>query len=197
MERTKRQLAAQARQALAQILTTLDRGQAVAMFADRYISASKRPELKSNPEQYREMLDALRRESLLFAVMHAESVLPRYLPKPRRRARRGMTHAQAVKVFREISLEELARIRRWNPNDVFEFRRDLAIYEGLTARWAATPRTERRQSEAGGPFADRCALLLDPSMLDRARRSAAKFRSELIRLTNRVLRETFRPRRQK
>jgi hypothetical protein len=195
MELTRQSFAKLSQQALAQFLLALDENQMVPAFADRYISAFKRPELKSNPEQYAEMVAALRRESLLFALLHAETVLPRYLPRPKRRITRSLSEAQAVKIFRESALEHLARIGHWNPNEVYEFRRDLAIYESLAARRAPVPRSGQRQAEAGGPFADRCALLLDPSMLERARLAASEFRGKLMRLMNRVLRETFQPHR--
>ncbi|MCL6566229.1 MAG: hypothetical protein K6U09_07380 [Acidobacteriia bacterium] len=195
MELNRRQLARLARQAANTLVGALEHKGLVARFAEGYIEAAKRPELKANTEQYRETLGALRREALLCMLLHAEAVLPRYLPKPKRRAHRDFTEAQAVKIFRESLLEELARTDRWNPNDVFEFRRDLAIYESLTARRAAAPRTERRPSEAGGPFADRCALLLDPSMLERARAAANRFRGQLMRLATRALREVFQTKR--
>lgn len=194
MELTRQLLIKLSQQAFAELLLALDEGQVVAAFVDRYVSTARRPELKSNPEQYAEMAGALRRESLLFALLHAETVLPRYLPQPKRRGGRNLSEAQAVKIFRESALEHLARVGRWNPNEVYEFCRDLAIYESLAARPVPAPRRGRRQAEVGGPFADRCALLLDPSMLERARRAAGEFCGKLMRLTNRVLRETFQPR---
>ncbi len=187
----RRQLARLARQTANTLAGVLEHTGVVARFAEGYIGVAKRPELKAHVEQYGEMLAALRREALLFMLLHAETVLPRYLPRPKRGARRNFSATQAVQVFRESLLEELARTGHWNPNEVFEFRRDLAIYERLTARRAAAPRTERRPSEAGGPFADRCALLLDPSMLERARAAANRFRGRLMRLATRALRETF------
>jgi hypothetical protein len=191
MELNRRQLARLARQTANTLAGVLEHTGVVVRFAEGYIGVAKRPELKAHAEQYGEMLAALRREALLFMLLHAETVLPRYLPRPKRGARRNFSATQAVQVFRESLLEELARTGRWNPNEVFEFRRDLAIYERLTAHRAAASRTERRQSEAGGPFADRCALLLDPSMLERARAAANRFRGQLMRLATRALRETL------
>jgi hypothetical protein len=188
----RRQLARLARQTANTLAGMLDHSGLVSRFAEGYIGVAKRPELKFHAEQYGEMLAALRREALLFLLLHAETVLPRYLPRPKRGAHRSLSATQAVPVFRENLLEELARTCRWNPSEVFEFRRDLAIYESLTARRAAAPRTKLRPSEAGGPFADRCALLLDPSMLERARAAANRFRGQLVRLATRALRETFR-----
>ncbi len=195
MELNRRQLARLAQQAANTLVGALEHKGLVARFAEGYIEAAKRPELKANTEQYGETLGALRREALLCMLLHVEAVLPRYLPNPKRRAHRNFTAAQAIKIFRESLLEELARTCRWNPNEVFEFRRDLAIYESLTARRAAIPRTESRPREAGGPFADRCALLLDPSMLERARAAATRFRGQLMRLATRALREVFQTKR--
>lgn len=195
MELNRRQLTRLAQQTANTLIGVLEHKGLVARFVEGYIESAKRPELKANTEQYGETLGALQREALLFMLLHAETVLPRYLPKPKRRTANHLHETQALKIFRESLLEELARTYRWNPNEVFEFRRDLAIYESLTARQATVPRTERRQSEAGGPFADRCALLLDPSMLERARAASNRFRVPLMRLATRALREVFQTKR--
>jgi hypothetical protein len=49
---------------------------------------------------------------------------------------------------------------------------------------------------ASGPFVDRTALLLDPSLMEQARRAAGKFQIELNAASDRVLRRVFSRRRE-
>jgi len=43
------------------------------------------------------------------------------------------------------------------------------------------------------PFVGRVALLLDPSMLEQARRASRKFHGDVERLAQKLLRQTLRP----
>jgi hypothetical protein len=51
------------------------------------------------------------------------------------------------------------------------------------------------RATASGPFVDRVALLLDPSLMEQARRAAGKFQLELNAAADRVLRKVFSRRR--
>jgi hypothetical protein len=44
---------------------------------------------------------------------------------------------------------------------------------------------------APGPFADRCAMLLDPSLMEKARAAASELHSELEKIASRVLANAF------
>ncbi len=44
---------------------------------------------------------------------------------------------------------------------------------------------------ASGPFVDRVAMLLDPSLMEQARREAGKFQNELNAAADRVLQKVF------
>ncbi len=64
------------------------------------------------------------------------------------------------------------------PSETQMFRRDLEMYR----RWGQRPAAAVSAGRAGeSPFRDRCALLLDPAMMEQARRGAADFESEILR----------------
>ena len=65
------------------------------------------------------------------------------------------------------------------------FGKDLAIY----ARWRernATLSAKSLRSANDAPFPDRCAILLDPAMMEQARRAAALFQTDLLRIGARI-----------
>ena len=69
---------------------------------------------------------------------------------------------------------------------------------GTTSSYTRTSphTTQRRQGRSAraitsGPFVDRTALLLDPSLMEQARRAAGKFQMELNTAADRVLRGIF------
>ncbi len=83
----------------------------------------------------------------------------------------------------------------WSDDDAQEFWRDLELYEKLTAREPRRPARRVARAPASGPFVDRVALLLDPSLMEQARRAAGKFQLELNAAADRVLRRVFSRRR--
>lgn len=86
----------------------------------------------------------------------------------------------------------LGQALRWNNEDAQEFWRDLELYEMLSSR---EPSHAARRAAASGPFVDRVALLLDPSLMEQARRAAGKFQPEIDAAAERVLRKVFSRRR--
>ena len=81
----------------------------------------------------------------------------------------------------------------WSDEDADEFWHDLELYENLTAHEARRQQGRSDRAIASGPFVDRVALLLDPSLMDQARRAAGKFQMELNAAADRVLRKDFLP----
>jgi hypothetical protein len=102
---------------------------------------------------------------------------------------------QAAEASREELLGALAGALRWSAADAEEFRRDLDLYAQLGARTPLPKRPRKPAAPVEGPFADRCALLLDPSMLDNGRRAAGNFLSELEAAAGKALASVFRRRR--
>ena len=79
----------------------------------------------------------------------------------------------------------------WTDRDAEEFWRDLELYEQLAAREPRRPAQRASRTAASGPFVDRVAMLLDPSLMEQARRAAGEFQVELNAAADRILRRTF------
>jgi hypothetical protein len=211
-----RELVVRAREAAAVLLATLDHNEMVGRFLDMYAAEHRRPGRADQPTFYREQLQMIRRESILAAVMRIEAALPARLKvsvtvrgsarlpkkkkkgkeaaraKPRRSSAGVDLAIPFLDLFREEFFVALGQALRWNNEDAQQFWRDLELYEMLSAREPARP---ARRAAASGPFVDRVALLLDPSLMEQARRAAGKFRLEVDAAADRVLRKVFSRRR--
>jgi hypothetical protein len=206
-----RELVVRAREAATQLLATLDRDELVARFLDLYAAEYRRPGRADQPAFYREQLERIRRESVLAAVLRIEAALPTRLKvsvavrgakrpwkrmkgrrtKPRPRAKAALELAiPFLDLFREEFFVALGEAMEWSEEDASEFWRDLDIYRMLSTRGSA--RTARAKAgAASGPFVDRVALLLDPSLMEQARRAAGRFQLEVHGAADRVLRKVF------
>ena len=91
----------------------------------------------------------------------------------------------------------LGRAWNWNVEDRRQFRRDLLLYSECAMRQAKEADLRKREKVQAEepPFAGRVALLLDPSMLDQARRAARTFYGDIGRITQKLLRQTLHSRR--
>ncbi len=208
MPLAREQLAVLAAETVNKLLAALEQDRLVARFVDTYVADYRRRGLKAHPLRYRELLSTINREALLAMVAEANAELPRYLrharthrgtpgARPQRSASGGMraAEAQAADTFLEEFFSRLAGTLRWTEADAEEFHRDLDLYAQL-ALGRPKPGARRAPPQpAEGPFADRCALLLDPSMLPEARRVAGKFQAEIEHVTQRILASVFRPHR--
>jgi hypothetical protein len=97
-------------------------------------------------------------------------------------------------LFREEFFFALGQAMDWADEDAHEFWRDLDVYRLLSTRKSL--RARRGSGAASGPFVDRVAMLLDPSLMEQARRAAAKFQVEIHATADRVLRKVFSRRRE-
>jgi hypothetical protein len=191
----------------------------VPRFLDMYAAENRRPGRADQPSHYREQLETIRRESLLAMVLRAEAALPTRLKvhvtvretKRRVKPKKGKKSAKArrakkksprkpgmdlaiplLDLFREEFFVALGQALRWTDEEAQAFWHDLELYESLAA---SEPRRDARRAIASGPFVDRTALLLDPSLMEQARRAAGKFQMELNTAADRVLRGVFSRRR--
>jgi hypothetical protein len=211
-----RELVVRAREAAGMLLATLDRNEMIARFLDMYAAENRRPGRADQPSFYSEQLQMIRRESILAAVMRIEAALPARLKVsvtvrgPRRRLakkKKGKKIARTKRraksdgldlaipfldLFREEFFVALGQSLSWSNEDAQEFWRDLELYEMLAAREPSRP---AGRAAASGPFVDRVALLLDPSLMEQARRAAGKFQLEINAAADRVLRKVFSRRR--
>src|SRR5271155_6235922 len=195
-----RELAVRAREAAALLLASLDRNEMVQRFLDMYAAEYRRAGRADQPAHYREQLETIRREAILAMVLRIEAALPTRLKvsvsvrdttrrkKPKsKKQKKGAKKRKARKpalelaiplldLFREEFFVALGQWLRWSDDDANEFWYDLELYEKLSGRQhveAGKPRrTPRRRASASdsGPFVDRTALLLDPSLMEQARR---------------------------
>jgi hypothetical protein len=212
-----RELAVRAREAAALLLSTLEREEMVQRFLDIYAAETRRPGRADHPAHYREQLETIRREAILAMVLRVERALPTRLrvrvtvrgPARRRTAKKskGKKRAAAKRrrafhatlelaiplldLFREEFFVALGQALNWKNEDAEQFWHDLELYEKLSARDFRRGRGGAALGGASGPFVDRTALILDPSLMEQARRAAARFQVGLNATADRVLRKVF------
>jgi hypothetical protein len=196
------------------ILATFEQRRLVPAFVDAYVRKHNRRELKVSPLRNRELLLMLTRESLVAMAARLQAELPRRLWPKGRGARKPQpaAAAQAADSFLQAFIEAIAASLRWSPGDVAEFAADVALYRRMAAFAAqrampATPargradrsgRTSplhlrsRAMDRAPGPFADRCAMLLDPSLMEKARAAACELHRELETIATAALTSALR-----
>lgn len=205
-----RELVVRAREAAVALVRAVDRDEMIAKFLDVYAAENRRPGRADHPGHYREQLETIRREAILTMVLRIEGALPRRLKvhvpmrnvrQQRKPARKGRTRSRKpvrrrtawefsipiLDLFREEFFTALGQALEWTERDAEEFWRDLEVYENLRA---VEQKRSGRSARAvpAGPFVDRVAFILDPSLMEQARRAAAKFESELDTAADRVLR---------
>jgi hypothetical protein len=217
-----RELVIRAREAATLLLATLDRDELVPRFLDMYAAENRRPGRADQPGHYREQLETIRREAILAMVLRAESIFPARLKvhvtvratksrgksaksgkggkktKALAKGRRAQGWDLAIPLldlFREEFFVAIGQALRWTEDDAQAFWRDLDLYETLTANEPKRRPTRAIRTAASGPFVDRTAFLLDPSLMDQARRAAAKFQTELNAAADKALRHAFARRR--
>ena len=213
-----RELVVRAREAASLLLATLRRDEMVARFLDVYAAEFRRPGRADQPGLYREQMETIRREAILAMVLRIEAALParlrisvsvRSAKRPQKKKKgKKFAHARRAKrkasldlvipfldLFREEFFVALGQALDWTDSDAQEFWHDLELYERLAGREPRHPAGRSARAAASGPFVDRVALLLDPSLMEQARRSAGQFQTELNGAADRVLRKVFTRRR--
>ncbi len=161
------------------LLRALETDRLVGRFVDAYVAEFDRRVLE-DPARYRELLTTIGREALLVMVGRVYSELHPVRPRARGGASADF-QAEGTGAFFQELLASLARGLRWSKTDLGEFRRDLDFYAHAPA----------------SAFADRCALLLDPSMLEQARHAAIRFQVEIENTAVKLLRGVLRLRRKR
>ncbi|HXZ20039.1 MAG TPA: hypothetical protein VEG63_08815 [Candidatus Acidoferrales bacterium] len=155
-------------------------------YAERY----RRAAITAHLPRYTELVSMIHRECLLAMVARVEADIPRVL-------RAGGTPARALasgedpllRRFRVEFYEHLAELLGWRQEQLDRFWHDLDLYMQCQRAQSAAPAKKKDL----GPFADRCGFMLDPSMLERARRAAARFHDQLEAKARKILRSALRP----
>jgi hypothetical protein len=158
-------------------------------FVRAYAARHDRRKVVANLERLREMERTISREALLLIAAEVRRLLPRAFgfsrnPRPEELALCDTFYAEF--------LEALGRALEWPfaeaETEGQAFRKDLEIYAGWRERnpTVPAPRKASKASRDESPFPDRCAILLDSGIMDQARRAAAAFQSDLLRLGTRI-----------
>ena len=196
MPHSREQIILRAQDAVRKILAMLGNTRVVPEFVDAYAAKYGRAGLKSSPLRYRELVTTITRESLIAITAKINAELPRRLTG-RRSAMLRDADAQAAEVFREEYYLALAKALKWTPGELEEFYGDAELYAQMALRAAGPGKLSTRArassaSAADSPFLDRCALLLDPSLLEKARLEAAKLLADLDRSAEKILAAAFK-----
>jgi len=210
-----RELVVRAREAAFLLLAALDHDEMVQRFLDMYAAEFRRPGRADQPAFYREQLQTIRREAILAMTLRLEAALPARLKvhvsvrdtrkRPAKKGKKGKKSAKAnrsrpagldiaiplLDLFREEFFVALGQALDWTQDDAQQFWRDYSLYEKLSGKDSRNNSRPAARGSASGPFVDRTAMLLDPSLMDQARRVAGKFQLELNAAADRVLRKVF------
>ena len=150
-----------------------------ASFVGDYARKYRRQALLAHPARHRELIERINRESLLAMVARLERDLPRRFTQSSASSarRKNAVDTVLVNLFRVNFYARLAELADWGREELASFWRDVDLYAGAArAPRSPTSRRGRRSRKINrhlGAFADRCAFLLDSSLLEKARRAAA------------------------
>ena len=174
------------------MLVALVHDRMVDRFVAAYVAQHDRRGILGGPSRDREMAETMGREILLAMIVEVREVLPAFFGR-KQKSKLKSEEKEAIDAFFRELLAALTRAQNWNGEDRRQFRRDLALYSDFNARReiAANARKKGKSKEDEAPFIARVALLLDPSMLEEARRAARKFHGDVERLARKLLRRTL------
>jgi len=181
-------LAARARLAARAVLGLVLEEERSARFVYEYSTAYFRQGIEGEAERKAELLSAIARESLLLVAARIELSLPRAVASSFSR----VSEPEAVAVFRHAFLTFLGGSLAWDADERELFRRDLAMYLRLAAREGRVMARRPGAPPLAGAFVDRCAFLVDPSMMAQAREAAARYQVQLESCAGQALHAAFR-----
>jgi hypothetical protein len=175
------------------LLAALDRERVVSGFVAAYVSEYGRRGILGGPLRDRELAETIGREAMLAMIHKVGQDLPGFFGKKQRAALRA-EEKEALDAFSHELLAAVGRAWHWDGEDRRQFRRDLLLYSewAMQQAKAGEARKPGKVQAEEPPFIGRVALLLDPSMLDQARRVARKFYGDIERLAQKLLRQTLR-----
>jgi hypothetical protein len=176
------------------MLSAIQRDRVVDRFVAAYVAQHDRRGILGGPARERELAETMGREILLAMIVEVREALPIFFGK-KQKNKLKTEEMEAIDSFSRELLAALARAQNWNGEDRRQFRRDLSLYSDFSARQevAAKSRKSGKTPEEEAPFIARVALLLDPSMLEQARRAARKFHGGVGLLARKLLRQTLSP----
>jgi hypothetical protein len=177
------------------MFTALGRGRVVDKFVADYVAEYDRRGILGGPSRDRELAETIGREAMLAMIHEIPQLLPRFFGK-KQQASLKEEEKQAMDAFFLELMAALGRVWQWNGDDRRRFGHDLNLYLEFETRSAklAQARKSAKVRQEDPPFVGRVALLLDPSMLDQARRATRKFHGEVKGVARKVLTQTLHSR---
>ncbi|MGH9680934.1 MAG: hypothetical protein ACRD4Y_13380 [Candidatus Acidiferrales bacterium] len=174
------------------MLAALQHGRVVSKFIAAYVEEYGRQGIQGGPARDLELAETIGREAMLAMILEVERVLPGFFGKKQTGKLKPEEKAAMEAFFHEWAAS-LARAWDWSKEDRNQFRRDLTLYSEFAVRRRTTGNAVKRGKapEEDPPFVGRVALLLDPSMIEQARRASRKFCGEVNRLAQTLLRQTL------
>ncbi len=108
------------------------------------------------------------------------------------------TEISALKLFRETFLDSVEQIMNWDEVEKAAFLRDCDLYQKVSSlqQEKRAGQRSKRGLAASLPFVDRCALVLDASMFEQARRALLELQKQLDHMTSQALRRVFATKRE-
>ena len=174
------------------MLVALVHDRIVACFVASYVADLDRRGILGGPARDRELAETIGREILLGMIVEVQDTLPAFFGK-KSKSKLKAEERDAVDAFSRELVAALSRALNWNVDDRKHFRRDLALYTDFSTRREkmAGSRKKQKPAQEEAPFVARVALLLDPSMLEQARRATRKFHGNVGQLARKLLRQTL------
>jgi hypothetical protein len=177
------------------LLATLNRERVVSSFVADYVEEYDREGILGGPWRDRELAETIGREVVLASIVEVRRLLPGFFGK-RRLAALKADEKEAIDAFLREMVAALGRAWNWSEEDHEQFLRDRTLYSDFALQQTAQEKLQkkRKRQQEEPPFVARVALLLDPSLIEQARRAAGKFHAEAGRFAQKLLRQTLRPR---
>jgi hypothetical protein len=177
------------------MFTALGRGRVVDRFVAAYVAEYNRAAILGGASRDRELAETIGREAMLAMIHEVPQVLPRFFGKKQHATLKEEEKTAMDAFFLEL-MAALGRVWGWNAQDRRQFGHDLDLYSerGVRPVKQAKGRKRGKVREEDPPFIGRVALLLDPSMLDQARRAAREFHEDVRRLARKILSQTLHSR---
>ena len=179
------------------MLAALQREHIVARFVATYVDEYSRRGILGGPARDRELAETIGREVVIAMILEVRRALPAFFGK-KLRSKLKDEEKESIDLFLRELVGALGRAWSWNGEDRRQFRRDFSLYSDFAARKTSAAAANRKRGSVRiapeePPFVGRVALLLDPSMLDQARRAARNFHGEIAPLAQKLLKQTLRP----
>jgi len=177
------------------MFTALGRGRVVDRFVAAYVAEYDRAAILGGASRDRELAETIGREAMLAMIHEVPQILPRFFGKKQYEALK-VEEKETMDAFLLELMAALGRVWGWNAQDRRQFGHDLDMYSESAARPVKLAKGRKRGKvrEEDPPFIGRVALLLDPSMLDQARRAAREFHVDVRRLARKILSQTLHSR---